>query len=106
MIQRDCRLHNGKTGAAIGVRVVPGDSNNEIAEIRDDGTICIRLTASLGEGKINQLLEKFLAKILSVPTSKVEIIVGETSLDKLVSIIDMDALTVHNKILAKMAGIT
>ncbi len=102
MTKRDCRLHDGKTGAAIGVRVSPGASNNEIAEIRNDGTICIRLTASLGEGKTNQLLEKFLANILSIPTSKVEIIVGETSLDKLVSIIDMDALTVHKKILAQL----
>jgi uncharacterized protein YggU (UPF0235/DUF167 family) len=101
MTKRDCRLHDGKKGAAIGVRVSLGASNNEIAEIRNDGTICIRLTASVGEEKTNQLLEKFLANILSVPSSQIEIIVGETRLDKIVSIIDMDALTVHNKIIAQ-----
>jgi uncharacterized protein (TIGR00251 family) len=103
MSPKEYNLHNGKRGSAIAVRVTPRASNNEVAEILHDGTIRIRLTAPPVEGKANQELAKFLSDILGVPKSNIEIVAGQSGRDKLVSILDMDAETAHQKILAHLA---
>ncbi len=100
--QRTYHLHNGKRGAAITVRVIPRSSKNEIAEIQADGTIKIRLTAAPVEGQANKALIEFLAEILDVAKSKIEIIAGQSGRDKLVSILDLDSDTVQQKILAQV----
>jgi len=92
-------FHDGKKGAALAIRVTPRASRNEIGEILSDGTVRIRLTAPPVEGKANQALIDFLADILEVPVSQIDIVAGITGRDKLVSIVDMDAETVHHKIL-------
>jgi len=51
------------------------------------------------EGRANAALLSFLADILDVSRSKIEIVAGETGRDKLVSVIGMDAETVHKRIL-------
>jgi uncharacterized protein len=93
-------LHNGQMGAAIAVRVIPRASKNEIVEIGENGTIKIRLTAPPVEGQANKALIEFLADLLGVSKSKIEIIGGETGRDKLVSILGIDADSVHQKIAA------
>jgi len=103
MVKREYRLHNGKRGAAIGVRITPRASTNEIAEILNDGTVRIRLKSSPSDEKIDQHLTLFLAEVLSIPASQVEVIVGEASRDKLVTIINMDASVVHKKILEHLS---
>ena len=103
MVKRDYRLHNGKKGAAIGVRITPRTSTNKIAEILNDGTVRICLTSSLSDEKMDQHLTMFLAEILSIPVSQIEVVVGDSSRDKLVSIIDMDAPVVHKKILENLS---
>ena len=102
MAQRDYKLHNGKKGAALAIRVTPRASRNEIVEILADGTVKIRLTAPPVEGKANEALIKFLADILGVAQSRIEIVAGANGKDKLVSILDMDARTVHSKILQNL----
>jgi len=103
MPPKEYHLHNGKKGSALAVRVTPRASRNEVAEILHDGTVRIRLTAPPAEGKANKELSKFLSDILGVPKSKIEIVVGKTGRDKLVSILDMDAETAHQKILEHLA---
>ena len=98
-MKRDFHFHNGKSGAALAIRVTPRASRNEIAEILSDGTVRVRLTAPPVEGKANEALIKFLAKVLGVAPSRLEIVAGETGRDKLVSIVDMDVETAQNKIL-------
>jgi uncharacterized protein (TIGR00251 family) len=98
MDARQFHLHGGRTGAALAVRVTPRSSRNEISEIQNDGTIKIRLTAPPVEGKANDALIAFLAEVLVIPRSKIEIVAGETGRDKLVSILDLDADTVHQRI--------
>jgi len=98
MPQRKYELHGGKMGAAIAVRVVPRASKNQISEILSDGTIKIRLTAPPVDGKANEGLLKFLAEILDISATKIEIVAGITSRDKLVSILDLDPDTVYQKI--------
>ncbi len=97
------RLHHGDKGSALAIRVTPRASKNEIREILNDGTVRIRLTAPPVEGKANEALISFLADILDVPRSKIEIVAGETGRDKLVSILGLDAETVHARILRHLA---
>ena len=102
-MRRQYRFHNGQRGAALAIRVTPRASRNEIAEIMSDGTVRIRLTAPPVEGKANQALIKFLAKVLDVPPSRLEIVAGATGRDKLVSIVDMDVDTAQHKLMAHLA---
>jgi uncharacterized protein (TIGR00251 family) len=100
MGSRSFHLHNGKTGAALVVRVTPRASKNEIVDILSDGTVKIHLTAPPVEGKANEALLKFLAKVLDVPLKQLELVAGVGGRDKLISVIDLDADTLHKKIVA------
>jgi uncharacterized protein (TIGR00251 family) len=102
MASHEYHLHDGKKGAALAIRITPRASRNEIVEIFNDGTVRIRLTASPAEGKVDRALVEFLAKVLEVSPKRIDIVAGETGRDKLVSIIDMDAETVHNLILRNL----
>ena len=99
MTKRQYHFHGGKHGSALAIRVTPRASHNEIAEILSDGTVRVRLTAPPVEGKANQALIKFLAKVLGVAPSRLEIVAGENGRDKLVSIVDMDVETAQQKIM-------
>jgi uncharacterized protein (TIGR00251 family) len=101
--KKEFRLHDGKKGSALAVRVTPRSSRNEIAGIMKDGTIKIRLTAPPVEGKANQALIEFLAEVLEVPRSKIEIVAGIKGREKLVSIIELDAETTQARILGKLS---
>jgi len=92
-------MHSGKTGAAIVVRITPRSSRNEIAEIQADGTVKIRLTAAPVEGQANKALIEFLAEILGTAKSNIEILSGQTSRGKLVTILGLDSETVQSRIL-------
>ncbi len=98
MTPRKFHLHDGKKGAALAVRVTPRAGKNEIVEILSDGTVKVHLTAPPVEGKANDALVKFLAGVLGVPTSRVEIVAGANGRDKLVAVTDMNTLTLHKKI--------
>jgi uncharacterized protein (TIGR00251 family) len=97
------KMSNGKRGAALAIRVTPRASKNEIVEVLSDQTIKVRLTAPPVEGEANEALVKFLAEVLDVPKSKIEIVAGMSGRDKLVSIVDVDSEDVHKKILAHLA---
>jgi uncharacterized protein (TIGR00251 family) len=103
MSPRRFNLHSGQIGAALAIRVTPRASKNEIAEIMSDGTIRIRLTAPPVEGKANAALVDFLSEILNVPRSKIDIVAGMSGRDKLVSILDLDAETVHERVINHLA---
>ena len=88
----------GRFGSALAIRVIPGARQNEITDILDDGTIRIRLTAPPIEGKANAALIDYLSKILDVPKSAIDIVAGHTRRDKLVSILDIDAETIQERL--------
>lgn len=98
MASRKFHLHDGKKGAALAVRVTPRASKNQIVEVLSDGTVKIHLTAPPVEGKANEALVKFLADVLDVPVSRVEIVAGASGRDKLVAVTDMNASALHKKI--------
>jgi uncharacterized protein (TIGR00251 family) len=103
MSERTFRLHDGKKGAALAVRVTPRARKNEIIEVLSDGTVKIHLTAPPVEGKANEALLKYLAEVLDVPISRLEIVAGATGRDKLISVTDMDTIALHRKIVENIA---
>jgi len=88
----------GEKVVVLVIRVIPRAKKNEISEILDDGTIKIRLTAPPTEGKANMVLIEFLADLLDVSVSKIEIVKGEKSRMKLLTIQNIDPDTVDKKI--------
>jgi uncharacterized protein (TIGR00251 family) len=99
---RKYRLHDGKKGAALAVRVTPRASQNDIVEIQSDGTVKIHLTAPAHDGKANEELIKFLSEILGAPKTHIEILAGASGRDKLVTVLDMDADEVHSRIVGHL----
>ena len=100
MSERKFNLHDGKKGSALAVRVTPRASRNEVVELLDDGTIKIRIAAPPSDDEANETLIEFLSEILGVPKSRLDIVAGVTGRDKLISVVDMDVDTVHQRILA------
>lgn len=103
MEKRKCVFHDGKKGAAIAVRLTPRASRNEIAEIMSDGTVRIRLTAPPVEGKANEALIIFLADVLDVPRSRIEIVAGVSGRNKIITVLELDAESVHQKIMQRLS---
>ena len=99
---RKYRLHDGKKGAALAVRITPRASRNEIVEIQSDGTVRIHITAPANEGKANDELIKFLSEILGAPKTHIDIVAGANGRDKLISVLDMDANEVHSRIVGHL----
>ena len=102
MSKRSFHLHDGQTGSALAVRVTPRASRNKIAEVMSDGTVKIHLSAPPVDGEANEKLIEFLSEVLGTPKTHIEIVAGATRRDKLVSVLDMDAETVHKRIIAHL----
>lgn len=102
MAERKFNLHDGRKGSALAVRVTPRASRNEIVELLDDGTIKIRIASPPADNEANETLINFLSEILGVPKSRLDIVAGATGRDKLISVVDMDAETAHQRILAHL----
>ena len=100
MADRQFKMHSGQKGSALAIRVTPRASRNEVVEILDDGTVRVRLAASPADEEANAALLEFLADILGVPETKLDIVAGAIGRDKLVSIVDMDVDTAHQRIVA------
>ncbi|WP_425049310.1 DUF167 domain-containing protein [Psychromarinibacter sp. S121] len=72
--------HLAETGAEIPVRVTPKASRNTVIE--EDGQIRVYVTTVPEGGKANAAVQKLLAKALGVPKSRLDLIRGQTSRDK------------------------
>ncbi len=71
--------------AVLAVRIQPRASKDEII-VQSDGSLKIRLTAPPVNGAANEALIAFLAKVLRVSRSQIEILSGHTSREKRVRI--------------------
>jgi uncharacterized protein len=84
----------------IAVRVQPRSSRNQVVTIiggpdrRDPELICIRLTAPPVEGAANAACRAFLAELLGIAQSRILIVRGETSRNKLLRLRDADVASV------------
>ena len=99
---RKFHLHDGKRGSALAVRVTPRSSRNQIVAVMNDGTIKVHIAAPPVDDEANQELVKYMAEVLDIPKSKLEIVAGASGRDKLISILDLDVQTAHERILAHM----
>jgi len=97
-------MSEGRHGAALAIRVTPRARKNEIVEIMADQTIKIRLTAPPVEGKANDALIEFIARVLEVPRTKVAIVAGANGRDKLVSILDLSPSEAQARIVKHLKG--
>lgn len=102
MPKREFRFHDGKSGAALAVRVTPRASRNRIVEVLGDGTVKIHITAAPADGEANEQLIRFLAETLDLPKTRIEIVAGQSGRDKLISVVGMDAATLHKRIIAHL----
>lgn len=92
------KFSDGKIGAALTIRVTPRADSNEFVEFLSDQTIKVRLTCSPNDEEINTSLIDFLSESLSIPKNRMEIVAGTGGRDKLVSILDLEAITLQEKI--------
>ena len=100
MTQRNFKLHDGKKGAALAIRVTPRAAQNKIIGALSDGTIKIHLaTDSTGE-QDNKTLVGYLSEVLGIPKDRIEVVAGDSGKDKLISVLDMDVDTLHQRIVA------
>jgi len=95
-------LHSGQRGSAVAVRITPRASRNQIVGVLNDGTIKVHLASEPADDELNVELVAYLADVLGVPKSRVEIVAGKNGRDKLVSVLDMDVDTAHKRVLAHM----
>ena len=102
MPTRNFHMHDAKVGSAVAVRITPRASRNKIVEILGDGTIKIHIAAPPVDGEANAELISFLADVLNIPKSRLEIVAGQSGRDKLIAVTDMDADTVHKRIVAHL----
>jgi uncharacterized protein (TIGR00251 family) len=102
MAKRNFELHDGKRGAALAVRITPRASKTEIVGVLHDGTVKIHVMAAPDDGAANDELIGYLAGMLGVPKSRIEVVAGAAGRDKLISVLDMDAEALHAKIVQNM----
>ena len=69
------------SGAEFALRVTPRGGRDAI-ELTEDGGLKVRVTAVPEDGKANAAVRKLLAKALGVAPTRLELIRGATSRDK------------------------
>lgn len=84
-------------GVILNLHIQPRASKNEICGLMDS-SLKIRLTSPPVDGAANKLCREFLADLLHVPKSSVEIISGETSRHKRVRIAAADPDRIRSRI--------
>jgi uncharacterized protein len=87
---------SGRMGR-IQVRVQPRAGENEIAGERE-GALVVRVTAPPVEGKANNAARKLLAKRLGVPPSRVSVVRGASSRNKLIEVEGMDGEALRSRL--------
>jgi uncharacterized protein len=90
-------ITQGKKGVLLTLRVSPNAAANSISTERPDA-LMVKLTTPPVEGRANKDAIKLLAKKLGIAASKIELVRGKTSRDKVVLISGLDIETVKNKL--------
>ncbi len=78
------------SGSTISVRVHPRSSQDRIQGFRD-GTLRVNVTSPPHNGRANAALLELLADALGVAKSRLRIVRGRSSRDKLVAVDGLDA---------------
>lgn len=83
-------IREEKDGVSFKVRVQPRAARNQVAGLFEDA-LKLRLTAPPVEGEANEACRVFLAGLLSVPRSQVEIVSGHTGRNKMIKVLGVSA---------------
>ncbi|MFY9555180.1 MAG: DUF167 domain-containing protein [Blastocatellia bacterium] len=83
-------IKENQEGISIKVRVQPRASRTEITG-EHAGALKLRVAAPPVDGKANDECKRFLAKLLKVSATSVEIISGESSRDKVIQVSNISA---------------
>ncbi len=87
-----------KKGIQFSAAIQPRASKNEISGVMN-GALKIRLTSPPVEGAANKACIKYLAKTLGISASRVDIVGGLTSKNKIIHIEGMDESAFLQKVL-------
>jgi len=71
--------------ATIGIHLQPGAKRNEIVGFRE-GLLYVKVAALPQKGQANRALLELMAQTLGIPKSNVEIIRGQSSRSKVISV--------------------
>ncbi len=93
--KREPSFHTGKFGAAISMQIKPGAKKNSIKEICSNGLVVVRLSCNSTDDTSNPILMQFLATLLGVEQTDLDIVAGGQGEFKIVSILGMDSQRVE-----------
>ena len=97
---REFRITEAESGAAFQVQVTPRASRNEVEGITGNA-LKVRVTAPPVEGAANQALIDLLAERLKVRKSQIEIVAGQTSRHKMISVVGLPPSEVEERLLGR-----
>jgi len=93
---REFKITDAQHGAAFTVRVITKANSLEIVGIQEDGSLKIRLTESRAQANV-QLVE-FLADVLEVDPSQIEIVAGADKPNKIISVQDVSPRLIEERL--------
>jgi uncharacterized protein len=96
MSSRKYKMHDGKVGSALAVRLTPKASRSGIMGIMEDGTVKVHVTVPSTDGQDNEALIAVLADVLELPAENFAIVAGDSGRDKLLSVLGLDAVSLTN----------
>jgi uncharacterized protein YggU (UPF0235/DUF167 family) len=99
MNQSKHRLHDGRHGAALAIRLITKAKKNQVVSVKEDGTVHIQLTAKTTGKQANAALIDYLAQVLAVSPEKIEVVGGVLSNDKLVAVTDIEPAQAQERLL-------
>ena len=97
---REFKITDAKSGTAFPVRVIPRASRNEIEGVTGNA-LKVRVTAPPVEGAANKALIELLAERLKVRKSQIEIVAGQTSQKKMISVVGLRPSEVEERLFGK-----
>jgi uncharacterized protein YggU (UPF0235/DUF167 family) len=87
MGKRNFKITDARGGTAIPVRVVTQSETSGLAGVQEDGMLKVRLTASpAGDPAANAELISLLSEVLGIPQDKIEVVVGASAREKILSV--------------------
>ena len=89
-----------KDGTLLTLRVSPGAKRTSIEDLYGESALKLRVAAPPADGRANAEVERFLAGLLRVSRSDVDLIQSSSSRDKVVLVRGLDQVQTHNALLA------
>jgi len=96
-------IRPAKDGCQVRLRVKPRSSQEAILGAHGS-VLKVAVKQPPEKGRANRAVCELLARALRVPSSSVSLVAGETSRDKIVRILDLDAEECRRRLLSYLEG--